>query len=71
MVRLSWLTFWGRLTKHLSVALIFRIDLAQPQQFGKMVFWIHYAKMGQNAFKKSDHKCFHFSHVFFWSLYFY
>ena len=30
MVRLSWLSFLGQFRKHLYVALIFGIDLAQP-----------------------------------------
>ena len=30
MVRFSWLSFLGQLRKHLSVALIFGIDLAHP-----------------------------------------
>ena len=31
MVRLSWLSFLGQFRKHLYVALIFGIDLAQPR----------------------------------------
>ena len=30
MFRFSWLSFLGQLRKHLSVAPIFRIDLAEP-----------------------------------------
>ena len=32
MVRLSWLSFLGQFIKHLYVALIFGIDLAQPHR---------------------------------------
>ena len=38
MVRFSWLSFLGQLKKHLPVAHIFGIDLAQPPKGLKLQF---------------------------------